>query len=77
MRSVVLGFAAGRGQRTALDDDALFDQAADYHRHGLSGQPRLLGDLDAADPVGCLDRAEHDVYVVGADPRQVGTAEHD
>src|SRR5271155_5110335 len=69
--------AAGRGQRTALDDDALFDQAADYYRYCLSGEASLLGDLDAADPVGGLDRAEHDVDVVRAHSWQVGTTEHD
>ena len=68
--------STSRGYGAALLHDAALYQSADYDRYRLGGEPRTLCDLDAACPFRHLDRAEHDVDVVGADPGELGTAEH-
>ncbi len=68
--------ATSRGYGPALLHDAALYQPADYDRYSLGGEPRALCDLDTACPFRHLDGAEHDVGVVGADPREFGTAEH-
>ena len=66
IRKVFLGLPPLEGKVPLFVDYAVLYQPADDDRDRLRGEPRSLGDLDPADALGRLDRAEHDVDVVAA-----------